>query len=185
MFFIEKSDVPADALLARYSVKRTYTDCYTTEVPGELALAEFIYAFYTSFLFKLERFILKWTVSRPSTDAEAKELADHARDTFAAWQAEARTQNEILMCDFLGRTRSWLMVAPVRMAGGTRTRLYFGSAVVPGRDSNRAKPSLEFGLRAMLFGFHQLYSVLLLYSARARIQRSAHAKQKSHLPIDG
>ena len=185
MFFIEKSDVPADALLDRYSVKRAYTDCYTTEVPGEIALAEFIYAFYTTFLFKLERFILKWTVSKPSTDADAKELADHARDTFAAWQVEARTQNEILMCDYLGRTRSWLRVAPVRMAVGTRTRLYFGTAVVPGRDSNRGEPSLEFGFRALLFGFHQAYSVLLLYAARSRIQRSAHAKQKSHLPIDG
>jgi len=185
MFFVEKHAVPADAMLARYSVKGNYTDCYTTEVSGEIALAEFIYAFYTTFLFKLERFILKWTVSRPSTDAEAKELADNSRDRFAAWQVEARNQNEILMCDFLGRTRSWLMVAPVRMAAGTRTRLYFGSAVVPGGDSNRTKPSLEFGLRAILFGFHQVYSVLLLYSARSRIQRSTHANQKSHLPIDG
>ena len=177
--------MPADALLAQYSVKGTYTDCYTTEVPGEISLTEFIYAFYTTFLFKLERFVLKWTVARPSADAEARQLADHARDKFAAWQVEDRNQNEILMCDFLERTRSWLMVTPVRSAAGTRTRLYFGSAVVPVRNSKRGEPSLEFGFKALLLGFHQVYSVLLLYSAKFRIQRTAHEKQKSRLQIDG
>ena len=185
MFLVEKHVVPADTMLAHYSVEGTYTDCYATEVPEEISLAEFIYAFYTTFLFKLERFILKWTVVKPSRDIEARELADQARDKFAAWQVEDRSQNEILMCDFLGRTRSWLMVQPVRTADRMRTRLYFGTAVVPVQYSNRGEPSLEFGFIALLSGFHQVYSVLLLYFAKSRVQRSARAKQKSHLPIDG
>ena len=166
MFSIEKCAVPADALLAKYSVNGTYTDCYAAEIPGRISFSEFVFAFYTTLLFKLERLILKWTVSKPSTDAQARQLAESDIEKFAAWHVEARSENEILMCDFRGRTRSWLMAAPMSTVSGARTRLYFGSAVVPIRGAQ----SLEFGFQALL-GFHQIYSVLLLYSAKSRLKR--------------
>src|SRR5262245_17998590 len=132
MFHIEKCPVPAHALLARYSMDGNYTDCYRTEIPRQIALAEFVFAFYTTFVFKLERYILRWTVDKPSTDAEARQLADRAIDRFAAWQVEDRSEHELLMCDFVGRTRSWLRVESMNTdSGSRRTRLYFGSAVVP------------------------------------------------------
>lgn len=168
MFSIEKCTVPANTALNKYSMNGAYVDCYLTEIPGRVSFPEFIFAFYTTLLFRLERLILKLTVSKPSTDIQARQLADGDIETFAAWQVENRSDNEILMCDFLGRTRSWLMAAPVNAAGGVRTRLYFGSAVVPVRNSKMGKLSLGFRFRALL-GFHKVYSVLLLYSARSRI----------------
>lgn len=186
MFSIEKCEVPSNTLLADYSVDGNYTDCYTTEVRGRVSFPEFIFAFYTTLLFRLERLILKLTVSKPSTDKEARQLSEGASETFAAWHVENRSKNEILMCDFRGRTRSWLMAAPVSAADGHRTRLYFGSVVVPVQNSKTGKPSLGFAYQALL-RFHKVYSVLLLSSARLRLgsqvkdkmrrNRSSHERQ--------
>jgi hypothetical protein len=169
MLSIEKCIVPGNAMLANYSMEGTYTDCYVTEIPGRISLAEFIFAFYTTFIFKLERFILKWMVSKPSVNTQARQLADGDIEKFAAWHVEHRSENEILMCDFRGRTRSWLMVTPLSTVSGTRTRLYFGSAVVPIRSSKTGALSLGFGFEALL-GFHKVYSVLLLHFAKTRIK---------------
>ena len=109
------------------------------------------------------------TVLKPSTDVQASQLANGLSDKFAAWHVENRSKNEILMCDLRGRTRSWLMVIPVDTVGETRTRLYFGSAVVPTRNPKTREPSLGFIFQALL-GFHKAYSVLLLYSAKSRIK---------------
>lgn len=167
MFLVEKSAIPAAAILAEYSkMDGTYVDCYTKEVSGRISFPEFIFAFYTTWLFKLERFILTWVVIKPSTDAQARQLADGKIDKFAAWTVEKRNENELLLCDFMGRTRSWLMA--VTAENNTRTRLYFGSAIVLTRNSKIGKLSLGFGFQALL-GFHKIYSVLLLYFASLRI----------------
>jgi hypothetical protein len=128
--------------------------------------AQYVSAFYTTFVFKLERLILKWTVSKPSTDAQVKRLADGSIDSFAAWTVEARSQNQLLMCDYQRLTRSWLMTVPLE----TGTRLYFGSAVVPRLNPRTGKYRLGFFVRALL-GFHKLYSVTLLYAAKSRLGR--------------
>ena len=168
MLSVEKCAVPANSLLAKYSTDGTYTDCYATEIPGGISFPEFVFAFYTTLIFRLERLILKWMVSKPSTDTQARQLAAGVSERFAAWHVEDRSENEILMCDFQGRTRSWLMVAPIGTVSGARTRLYFGSAVVPIRNSKTGESSLGFGFQPLL-GFHKVYSVLLLYSAKSRI----------------
>ena len=165
MLSIKKCPVPANTMLDKYSMNGAYVDCYLTEIFEPVSFPKFIFAFYTTLLFKLERLILKWVVSKPSTDSQAMQLADGKIEEFAAWRVENRSENEILMCDFRGRTRSWLMVVSISIASDTRTRLYFGSAVVP----TRGKSSLEFGFRTILLGFHQIYSVLLLYSAKSSI----------------
>lgn len=168
MLLIKKCPIPSNTLLKKYSGNGTYTDCYSTEISGVVSFAEFIFAFYTTVLFKLERWILAWTLSRPSTDKQARELANGLGNTFAAWHVEERRENEILMCDLIGRTRSWLMIAPL---DGSRTKLYFGSAVVPVQNPRTGKVSLGFTYQSLL-GFHQIYSALLLYSAKLRIQRN-------------
>jgi len=143
-----------------------YTDCYVTELPGQVTFPEYIFAFYTTWLFKLERLILKFTVAKPSTDQGARQLADGSIQSFAAWDVEGRSERELLMCDFMARTRSWLMVE----AAGAGTRFYFGSAVVPVQDPETGKGSMGW-LFLLLLGFHQAYSVLLLYFARLRVWR--------------
>ncbi len=94
--------------------------------------------FYTTLLFKLERFILKWTVSKSSTDAQARQLSDGEIEQFAAWHVEGRNENEILMCDFGGRTRSWLMVCSCEHGRQCSNAIVF-------RVCGRSDPKLENG----------------------------------------
>jgi len=170
MFSVEKCTVPANTLLYKYSMNGAYVDCYSTEIHKSVSFPEFVFAFYTSPLFKLERLILKLAVSKPSTDSQARQLSDGETEKFAAWYVENRSESEMLMCDFLGRTRSWLMVAPMNKGSGARTRLYFGSVVVPIRNFKAGKRSLGFGFMTLL-GFHKIYSRLLLYFAKSRVSR--------------
>jgi len=155
--------LPRHALSAVYTRDGGYADCYVTEVPAVVSHAQYVEAFYTTWLFKLERWILK-AISRPSTDEQARQLAAGTLERFAAWSVEQRAENQLLMCDFLGRTRSWLMVEALPQGG---TRLYFGSAVVPRRDGRLGS---NFSL---LLGFHKLYSRLLLGAARRRLLKPA------------
>jgi hypothetical protein len=168
MLSIKKCAVPANTLLESYLKNGAYADCYSTEISRPVSFPEFIHAFYTSSLFKLERSILTWTVSKPSTDEQARQLAEGASTTFAAWQVENRNEHELLMCDLHGRTRSWFMLIPMNADGDFRTRLFFGSAVVPVQNQRTGKSSLGFIFNALL-GFHKIYSALLLYSARSNI----------------
>ena len=163
---IQSGPLPAEAIHAKYARAGAYTDCFTTKVAGHVSHAQFVRAFYTSRVFKLERWILKWIVAKPSTDAEARELAAGTRDGFAAWTVEDRATDQLLMCDYLGQTRSWLMVAPSELDGSPATRLHFGSVVIRVR---------RFPYNALL-GFHKLYSRVLLSSARARLAELAVAR---------
>lgn len=167
---IRKSELPATALLYRYRAKGAYVDCFIADVDGDVPLSTFVEAFYTSALFKLERVILRWCVARPSTDAEARLLADGTSDSFAAWRVEARSTEQLLVGDFSGRTKSWFMVVADTDAPWS-TRLYFGSAVVPIRHSVHGKPELGVWFRVLL-GFHRLYSRLLLQAAGSRVRRA-------------
>lgn len=175
MLSIERSALPPKSMLEIYSKNGAYVDCFQTDVPAPVTLREYVYAFYTTPLFRLERAILTISVSKPSSDEQAMQLADGARDSFAAWSVESRSENEILMCDFVARTRSWLKVVSIN---GTHTRLFFGSVVVPTLDSRTGRPSIGLVYRGLL-GFHQIYSVLLLYSARWRIQRQLSGVRKA------
>lgn len=159
--------LPEAALLRRYVDSGAYTDCYATELPGIVTHADFVSAFYTTGVFKLERAILRVVARRPSTDAQARQLARAEIDSFAAWVVEARADNQLLLTDVLGRTRSWLMTAPT--AAGSGTRLYFGSAVtaLPSRRRGLSVRALAF---PVLLAFHKRYSVILLAAARRRLR---------------
>ena len=153
---VESCTLPDEALTQRYRASGAHTDCFLTELARPVTHAEFVEAFYTTRLFKLERWILRLCVARPSTDAEARALARGERDSFAAWTVEARAPNQVLLRDFTGRTCSWLMVANAERPPGTR--LYFGSVVLP------LSP-----VHTRLLGFHTLYSRLLLRAAARRL----------------
>lgn len=163
---ISPSALPASALLATYRDAGAYTDCYATEVDAAIPQADYVEAFYCTWLFKIERRLLALFVGKPSSDEQARELATGASEAFAAWTVEGRAADQLLLCDFQQRTRSWLMSEPLASGG---TRLYFGSAVVPVRDrQGRLRMGAVFRL---LLGFHRLYSRLLLGAAVARLRR--------------
>ena len=162
---IRSLPLPEHALHAHYARESAYTDCYSTVVDRPVTHAEFVEAFYTTWLFKLERWILAWSVKKPSTDAEARQIARGEIAHFAAWTLEARARDQLLMCDFLGATHSWFMVAPE----GTGTRLYFGSVVTSRVDPSTGRRELGRNYRAFM-GFHKLYSRALLHSARSRLR---------------
>jgi hypothetical protein len=169
---IHQCELPPGALLAKYQHGRAYADCYVTQIARQVSQAQYVEAFYTTPLFKLERLLLAWLVSKPSTDAQAGQLASGTVDSFAAWSVEDRREDQLLMCDLHGRTRSWLMVVPVEGESAGGTRLYFGSAVVPARIARAGTetPDLGWAFR-LLLGFHKLYSRALLFSAKARLMR--------------
>jgi len=170
MLSVEKCPVAANTMLEKYSIHGAYVDCYSTQVSGQVSFSEFILAFYTTPLFRLERLVLKLAVSKPSTDIQVRQLADGTSKEFAAWHVEDRSENEMLLSDFGGRTRSWLMTIPINTVRNPQTRLYFGSAVVPIQNAETGELSLGFGFQFLL-EFHQIYSILLLYSARSNIKR--------------
>lgn len=167
---IEPCEIPPAALLLRYQDGQGYADCYCTEVDGRVSQADFVRAFYTTRLFKVERLLLGLFASRPSTDADAARLAAGEAANFAAWRVEARADDQLLLCDFTGRTRSWLMASP--LPDGAGTRLYFGSAVVARAGAGPGRMGLPFDA---LLRFHRLYSRLLLRAAMNGIRsRSFH-----------
>jgi len=168
MTSIQACELPDDALLRRYLSGGAYTDCYVTEVARVISHSEYVEAFYTTAVFKLERLLLSWFVARPSTDGQAKELALGKRTSFAAWSVEAREPDQLLLSDFQGRTRSWLMCVPA--SNNQATRLFFGSAVVPVVDRRMGEARMGSAFRALL-GFHKLYSRVLLRAAVTRLAR--------------
>jgi hypothetical protein len=170
MTAIQTSELPQIALLNKYKQQGAYTDCYFMDLPRAISQAEYVAAFYTTGLFKVERAILSLLVAKPSTDLQAKQLAAGKADHFAAWSVEGRATNQLLLCDFQGRTRSWLMSVVDDSNNPTRTRLYFGSAVVPVVNKASGKKSLGIAFYALM-GFHRLYSRSLMASARARLLR--------------
>lgn len=169
MLPIRPCEIPASALLRKYLNRLGYADCYVVEIPAIVSQNEFVYAFYTTTLFKFERLVLKLFAARPSTDAEARLLAVGNSETFAAWRIESRNANQLLMADYLGRTRSWFMATPVAdPVAGRYTRLYFGSAVVPHVENQTGKVTMGFAFHALV-GIHRLYSRLLLRAACNRL----------------
>lgn len=169
MFSVHPCPLPEVALLARYRREGAFTDCYAVDVPGVISHARYVAAFYTTPVFRLERLILKWAVSRPSSAAQAEQLAAGEIETFAAWRVESRAENQLLLADLRGRTRSWLMVAPIETKNGAATRLYFGSAVIPEQNVGAGRPTLGLVFRALL-GFHAIYSRVLLSAAQSRLR---------------
>lgn len=168
MKIVAHKDLPEGSRLKAYREARAYTDAFHVDVAGTITLNAFVAAFYTTWLFKLERLVLATLVAKPSSDAEAQALADGQRTRFAAWTVEARDEDQIVMCDFLKKTRSWLRVEPLPHGG---TRLWFGTAVVAQRILPDGRVRLGPGFDQLVW-FHRLYSRALLKAAARRAMRS-------------
>jgi hypothetical protein len=154
--------VPGDALLRVYADSDgAYTDCFEVMHPLQADLPAFVTAFYTTWIFRLERFVLSLMLRRRIRDSEVVALAEAAADRFAIWEVEARQDGQILLCAKGGQTRSWLAVAAKE--GGV-TRLLFGSAVI-GHAAER-----PFWVKA-LTPAHVFYSRLLLRAAERKLRR--------------
>lgn len=150
---IAACDVPGDALLARYAQRADcFTDCYSSALGKRVEFGTYLCAFYSTWAFAPEKALLRVALGRPARDFDVLPVALGTADRFAAWDVEARGEDQVLLKDISGRTRSWLMVRD--------ETVYFGSAVVP--------PNPGEGLGAMfhaLLGFHRLYSKVLLTAA--------------------
>ena len=154
--------VPRDALLSAYVGRAgTYVDCFEVMLPGEAKLNDFVLAFYTTWLFRIERAVLTIGVRRWISDRDVRALADGTAQEFAVWEVESRAECQLLLRDHSGRTRSYLAVAS---KDGGVTRLLFGSAVVssPGGDMGPM-------LRALL-PLHRLYAKALLRLAERKMR---------------
>lgn len=172
MLDISESSLPDGALLARYHGEESghgasaYVDCFTTRLNRHVSISEFVATFYQTWLFRLERFILASLAGVRSTDEDAIAVAEGHADGFAAWDVEARAEDQLLLSDLNGRTRSWFRVEQA----GTGTQLFFGSAVLPVVDAETGEARVTRTYRWLL-DFHRFYSVLLLASARRKLTR--------------
>jgi len=170
---ITQQPVPEDSLLKTYrggSGPERWVgqgDCFAMAVAQPVSLGDFVFAFYTSPVFRIERAILRILAGAPSTDAEARGVADGSGSSFAIWRVGQRTTTQLLMCDRFEKTRSWFQVAPME-GGGTLLR--FGSAVASSRNRETGALSVGRGFR-WLMGFHVLYSRVLLGAARRRVTK--------------
>ena len=154
--------VPSEGLLQAYVGRgATYTDCFEVMTPSVVELPDFIEAFYTTWLFQMERSVLMLLLRRRIRDMEVRALATGA-ESFAAWRVERREEAEILLRERSGHTCSYLAVSD-REGGGTR--LIFGSAVV----AAEGKP-LGRMISAMI-PLHRLYSKALLGLAERKLRK--------------
>ena len=174
MFSITQDAVPADALLKTYQGGprpegwRESGDCFAVSVDRVIPLAAFVFAFYTSRVFRIERLILGLLAGAPSTDTEARRLADGSGTSFAIWRVGERTATQLLMCDRYERTRSWFRVVPLKDG---KTLLQFGSAVAS-NGGPRAAASARRTLFRLLLKFHVVYSQILLNAAKRGVLRN-------------
>src|SRR5689334_1666383 len=104
---VHECALPPDAALGAYAGNGAYTDCYSVVLPRVVSQAEFVEVFYTAAVFKVERWLIARFLSRPSTDAQAQQLAQGGLSSFSAWSVELRKSNQLVLA--AGRTRSWLM----------------------------------------------------------------------------
>ncbi len=165
---VRPDELPENALLARHRDDGAYTDCYSTTIPLEVDFATYVEAFYSSWAFRPERWFLRLALKRPASDFDITRLTRGGATRFAAWDIEARSPDQLLLCDLYGRTRSWLHCSSGDTGRQVVTTLYFGSAVVPKADRRSGERSMG-GTFSALLGFHRLYSRTLLAAASARL----------------
>jgi len=156
--------VPQDGLLQRYVGEgATYTDCYEACVPGSVDLEQFVAAFYTTSLFRVERIVLRLALRKRIFDSDSAAMIAGETDTFAVWRVEARTDGQILLKDQSDLTRSWFSAS---VAQDGRSVVRFGSAVI-------AAPGASLPLAAKLsLPLHRIYSGALLRTAVRGLVRS-------------
>jgi hypothetical protein len=156
---VRRIPLPEHALLQSRRAAGAFTDCYVLRLERMVTLADCIAAFFTTPVFRIERWIIARVLGHASTDAQARALADGSSDRFLVWVTEARSSEQILLG--VGRTATWLMIEPAPGA----TALYLGSAI---EQRGTGKPGWKH--RALL-RFHDLYSRVLLRATARQLMR--------------
>jgi hypothetical protein len=167
MFAVRRIALPPDALLQSRRAAGAFTDCYVLRIDRGVTLGDCIAAFFTTPVFRLERWIIARVLGKGSTDAEARALGDGRSDRFLVWVTEARRDDQILLG--VGRTATWLMVELETAAtpASAATLLYLGSAI-------ERRPADRGGWKhRALLRFHDLYSRVLLQATARRLARRA------------
>lgn len=144
-----------------------FADCFAIEMNMDVSFSDYITAFYSTRIFKVERLILRIAVSAQSTDQEARQLGLGETNQFAIWRVAKRAENQLLM-ETKGRTKSWFMIEDLGHKGTPKTRLLFGSIVTPLNNAGSGKPKMG-GLFSALTGVHTLYSKALLKATCSRL----------------
>ncbi len=158
---------PPHSLLAACAQRGEYVDAYCTVVPGPVALPQWVAAFYGTRLFAAERCILA-LLGHPSRRHQAVALGRGERERFAAWQVSQRRDDELLLTESTGRTRSWLSAQPAPQG----TTLWFGSALLTRQQEADGRPRLTGAMKALL-GLHERYSRALLRAGARDLLRGA------------
>ncbi len=171
---IRKTTLPAHAMLSRYADgTASYTDCFAYDYAGPVDLENFLNAFFNSWVFRLERFILKAAARVTISDEDTANFAAARSDRMGLWTAQDRDESQVLTIVGQGPIHSWWMVEPK----GERTRLYFGSAIRPmtAKDgSQRMNPAAKYGGLP-----HRIYARILLAVAARKLRA---AKDPSRRP---
>lgn len=161
---------PEGALIRRYTTTLgAYSDCFYVDIPAEVTLSDYILAFFSTPIFRMERLILNLLPSGRSNKRCVLDLASGSGKKMASWKTERRDENQLLLAVGNGPIRTWLMVQDNQLSKHT-TRLYFGSAVLPTRITKDGHPKLAFVFR-MFLGLHIFYSRLLLWWAARDLSR--------------
>lgn len=167
MFSIQTGPLPTDAFLHEVSSgPEIYADCFYADLSRTVTLPQYIRAFFDSAVFRMERVILTYFLSSPSSKADVQALACGTGTRLAAWQVTKRGETQILLSIPSGPVRTWLMVQDLG-ADAPRSRIYFGTALVPKTDESGA-PQLSASYRHFT-GLHRFYSKLLLSQALHRL----------------
>lgn len=169
---LSKSGPGKDTLLAQAvevpeSGFKGSADCFRLDVPGHVPIERFAHAFFTSWLFKLERLVLPVA----TTDDLAKDFAYSRVNEFAIWTAKERTDSELLAVwaeqHSPASGATWMRVVHGKDdEGKPKTCLEFGSAIAPG-DMPYQK-----AVMAVAVPLHLAYSGLLLGAAAGNIDRT-------------
>lgn len=149
---VRRARVPASSLIARYVADpASHVDAYVAS--GDATLEQFVRAFFSTPIFRLERRLLRLAGKR-SSDQQVDDLASGAGSVMAAWVIEDRSETELLLTVAGSPIRTWLAVGP--------GELWFGSAIVA--DGGK----IPFLAKALM-PFHHVYSRSLLRAAARRV----------------
>ena len=137
-----------------------YADCFEAtvacDIPQSDAFQRFVFAFFDSQVFRVERAILRLAGKAPKARSDPKALALGETDAFAAWRVERRADTEILLVVPNTPIRTWLAL----QKEGSVARLRFGSSILPQEVKDTPLWSFRVPLPA-----HVVYSRLLLRAA--------------------
>ncbi|WP_372571236.1 hypothetical protein [Ruegeria jejuensis] len=164
------TEPPSGSLIDSYASKPGfYTDCFSTEISGHVTFEDYLSAFYGSWLFRLERLILRSLLKVPTSDRDLSAYITGDTNAFAVWRLEQRQDNQMIAKAVSGsnRTRSWFLLDHESQGC---TRLYFGSVLEPAQAEDGERPRLGLVFRIALPA-HKLYSICLLNAAARRLAR--------------